>query len=304
MMQREGETVPAIAQATKMGHIFFLSQIDGQPVFPVEERPVPQTDVPGEYTSPTQRFPTTPPPLYSNDIFSTLSNLNGLRCHGQDLGLRYEGAFTPPSLQGSVDYPGPLGGVDWGGVSIDPVRRVLVLTQNHIPMKTQLIPKYKPNGEKTYAYQTFKANGETDYEMTGAPYVAHRVPIVDAIGVPCTGNPAGEMVAINIDNGSIVWRQPFGTVIMGLIHGGPSQGGSLVTAGGLVFIGASTDGMFRAIDIADGKELWHYKLHTSANATPMTYSVDGEQYVVIAAGGHALLKTKEGDEIMAFKIHQ
>lgn len=285
--------ISAVAQATKLGHIFILDQMTGRPIFSVEEKPVPQTDVVGEYTSPTQPFPLKPEPLYKyteEHLFKTPT------CWEAQKGLRYEGIFTPPSIKGSISYPGPIGGTDWGGASIDPDKQILILNQTNMPVITQLIKKEKSFVE---APVTMEAGGISN--LTGAPYAATRKMLSNLVGVPCVGSPAGEIIAIDLKTGDIIWRKPLGSIYK-VLSGAPSAGGSLITSSGLIFIGASWDPHFRIFDIENGEILWTYNLDAPATATPMTYAIDGEQYVVVAAGGHGTMKTKEDDKVIAFKV--
>jgi len=305
--------IPALAQATKAGHIFVLDRRDGKPIFPVEERPVPQSDVAGEHTSPTQPFPVKPAPLYEpyKDLFA-----NGAHGYGCKIpkGARYEGIFTPPSLGGGISFPGPLGGTEWGGASLDPLNQILIVPQNQIPFMVKLVPKAEGH---IPLVPKLGDPAAIDMELEGTPYTSHRTPVPysgffgipgkigGALGIPipCLGAPAGELVAINLADGSVRWRKPLGSMYK-IISGSLNAGGALVTAGGISFYSGGLDGRLHAINTGTGQDLWSYKLPVPAAATPMTYSVDGEQYVVIAAGGHPGLQTSLGDSIVAFKLNQ
>ena len=303
---KDGRAIPAVAQATKMGHLFLLDRGSGRPIHPVEERPVPQTDVPGERTAPTQPFPTFPPPLHPHrlspeDAFGFLPYDRGA-CRELIASLRNEGIFTPPSLGGSVEYPGIAGGANWGSLAFDPSRRLIVLTQNHIgEAKTLIRREDMPPGPlpKRVSLQE------------GTPYLVRSDVLVSPFGVPCVPPPWGSLMAVSLDTGEKVWERPFGMtrdVIpffpIGFDLGMPSMGGPIVTASGLVFIGASMDDYLRAYDVETGEELWRARLPAGGQATPMTYRIgtDSRQYVVIAAGGHSKLGTNLGDSLMAFAL--
>jgi len=305
-VEKDGRTIPAVVQATKMGHLFLLDRENGEPIYRVEERPVPQTDVPGEFTSPTQPFPTFPPPLHPHRLnpesaFGYLPYDRGA-CRRQITSLRNEGIFTPPSLAGSIEYPGTAGGANWGSVAFDPARRLIVLTQNHIAQVKTLIPREDvPPGSRP--------KGTSLQE--GTPYLVHDDVLLSPFGVPCVPLPWGSLMAVSLDTGEKVWERPFGTTRdmipffpIGFDYGMPSMGGPIVTASGLVFIGASMDDYLRAYDVESGEELWRARLPAGGQATPMTYRIaaDSRQYVVIAAGGHSTMGTRLGDSLIAFAL--
>jgi quinoprotein glucose dehydrogenase len=307
---KDGRTIPALAQATKMGHLFLLDRRSGQPIYEVEERPVPQTDVPGEITSPTQPFPTFPQPLHPSgfdpeDAFG-LTPWDRGDCREKVAALRNEGTFTPPSLEGSLRYPGTAGGANWGSVAYDPVRRLLVLNQNRIAQWVRLIPRA---GEK----DAIEKAGPFGLSLQkGTPYLAEQGVLVSPIGVPCSPPPWGTLLAVSLESGEVRWEVPFGTVRdmtpipLPIPFGLPSMGGPIVTASGLVFIGASMDDYLRAYAVESGEELWRARLPAGGQATPMTYrlSEQGRQYVVIAAGGHSTMGTTPGDHLIAFALPQ
>ncbi len=304
---REGREIPVVVQATKLGHVFVLERATGKPVFPVEERPVPASDVPGEVASPTQPFPTLPPPLVPQTLRP--EDAYGLfawdreRCREKLAALRNEGMFTPPSLQGSLHYPSQVGGVNWGSVGIDPRRRIAFFEASNIAFSVRLIPRAEYEREKTGSGGPI---GEFA-QMAGTPYGMVREPVLGPLFLPCTPPPWGFMGAFSLDTGEILWRVPLGTVPdripFALFEQGlPSLSGVLVTAGGLVISGNTTDGYLRAHDAATGAELWRDRLPAAGAANPMTYTVAGRQYVVIAAGGHGKLGTRRGDSVVAYAL--
>ncbi len=308
-VEKGGRAIPAVAQPTKMGHVFLLDRETGEPLFPVEERPVPQTDVPGESTSPTQPFPTFPKPLHphtlSPDQAFGFTPWDRGACRDEIESLRNEGIFTPPSLGGSIQYPGVAGGFNWGSLAHDPERRVLVLNQNYVAQVHKLIPR-----------ETGARPVEADLhmgisEMSGTPYLIDQSVLISPWGVPCIPTPWGELMAVSLESGEKLWSVPFGTTRdmvpffpIGLNFGLPSMGGPMVTKSGLIFIGAAMDAYLRAYSVETGELLWQDRLPAGGQATPMTYRVrpGGRQFVVIAAGGHGTLGTVPGDAIVAYAL--
>jgi quinoprotein glucose dehydrogenase len=307
-IHKDGRNLPAVVVSTKMGHIFVLNRDTGKPIFPVEERPVPQGGAAGEELSPTQPFPTSPPPLYPGHL--TPENAWGVNDANRDWcrqvmkSFRSEGTFTPPSQQGTVIYPGNLGGSHWGGASVDEERGILVTNTNNLPFVVWLIPR------NDYEVKRKESRFGEISPQAGTAFGEKRTSLRSPAGAPCSPPPWGELLAINLATGQIRWRVPLGWM-RGLAEfssykewGSPSLGGSIVTAGGLIFVAASDDGNLRAFDIETGRELWAYQLPAGAQATPMTYQArrDGKQYVVICAGGHPRLGTQLGDYVVAFAL--
>lgn len=309
-LRRNGEAIPALVQATKMGHVFVLHRETGEPLFPVEERAVPASDVPGERAWPTQPFPVRPPPLLPElmtpDSAWGLTPLDRRECREKLEALRYEGIFTPPSLEGTLEYPSMIGGANWGGVAVDTIRRLLVVNLNRFASRVRLIPRAEYDAERRAA----DADGSFTAQE-GTPYGMNRdAGLVGPLGVPCTPPPWGKLVALDIDAGEVRWDVPLGTprdqapVPLPIGWGTPNLGGPIVTASGLVFIGAAMDDYLRAFDVETGEELWKGRLPAGGQATPMTYRLhaEGKQYVVIAAGGHGGLETTLGDYLVAFAL--
>ncbi len=309
-LRRDGVTIPAVVQVTKMGHVFVLHRETGEPLFPIEERPVPASDVPGEHAWPTQPFPVKPPPLLPElmtpDSAWGLTPLDRAKCREKMEVLRYEGIFTPPSLGGTLEYPSMIGGANWGGVAVDSVRRLLVVNLNRFASWVRLVPRE----EYDAARRAEDAEGSFT-PQEGTPYGMNRdAGLVGPLGVPCTPPPWGKLVALDIDAGELRWEVTLGTprdlapVPLSIDWGTPNLGGPIVTASGLVFIGAAMDDYLRAFDIQTGAELWKGRLPAGGQATPMTYRLDpeGKQYVVIAAGGHGGLETTPGDFLVAFAL--
>jgi quinoprotein glucose dehydrogenase len=303
-----GEKVPGLVVATKTGFIFLLNRETGKPLFPVEERAVPQTDVPGEWTAKTQIFPTKPEPLHpitlTRDDVWGLPLVDSADCKKKFDALRYEGVFTPPSAKGTLVYPGIGGGINWGSVSVNPLSNRMIVNLQIAPFTVQLLPQD--------ALKNFNANDLVGTSpQQGTPYIARRGIFWSDGMRPCVPPPWGKIVAVDLNSGSVQWQHSLGN-LDGLAPlgvgkyfdwGTPNTGGSMQTQSGLVFIGATLDKYFRAFSTSTGKELWNYRLPYAGHATPMSYEgSDGKQYVVIAAGGHGALMSEPGDAVVAFTL--
>ncbi|WP_337185896.1 pyrroloquinoline quinone-dependent dehydrogenase [Phenylobacterium sp.] len=301
---------PAVIQATKQGLIFTLDRETGQPIIPVEERPVPQGGALGETLSPTQPFPVAPAALAPSRI--TPDDAYGLTpwdrgaCRKLIAGARAEGLYTPPSTDGTIMYPFTGGGSNWGGIAYDAARGVAYVNTSSALHRITLIPSERVAAER-------KANPGVEISpQTGARYGMRREVLLSPLGLPCNPPPWGTLTAVSLKDGRFLWRVSLGTtrdlapgtqlVMRGV--GTPNVGGPIATAGGLVFIGAAMDDYLRAFDAATGRELWKGRLPAGGQATPMTYVWKGRQYVVIAAGGHAKSGTKRGDQLVAFALPQ
>jgi quinoprotein glucose dehydrogenase len=296
------DKTPAIAITTKMGRVFVLNRLNGKPLFPVEERPVPKSDIPGEDAWPTQPsgISTVPEGLKPSDAWG-LNEEERKWCEDRIKTSRSEGIFTPPSLQGTVVFPGNAGGVNWSGSAFDPQRHLLIMNTNHLAMWVKLIERDKLAG----VYNDRERNrmkGEFA-RQTGAPYGMYRETFLSPIHrVPCTPPPWGTIMAVDLFFGKKAWDVPLGSHIPGQQTGSINFGGPIVTAGGLIFTAASWDGHLRAFEAETGKEIWSYELPAGGQATPMTYSLGGKQYLAIAAGGHGKFGTKQGDYVLAFTL--
>lgn len=300
-LRHDGRDIPAVIVATKTGFVFALERETGKPIFPVEERPVPASDVPGERTSPTQPIPLAPPPLVPQKLGADdawgLLYFDKLACRRRLAGLRSEGLYTPPSLKGMLMFPFSGGGVNWAGGAFEPARGLFVVNTTQLAHVIQLIPRAD--------YAAARA-AEPKVEIgraLGTPYAARRDVLLSPLGIPCNPPPWGSLTAVDMNAGTIKWQVPLGTSSWGgFIHGMPNQGGPMVTASGLIFIAAAMDDRLRAIDVDSGNELWQAELPAGGQATPMTYVAGGRQFVVIAAGGHSKMGTKLGDEVIAFAL--
>lgn len=315
MVHHDGEDVPAVLQATKTGMLFVLRRDDGTPLFPVEERSVPKSDIPDEETSPTQPFTALTPPLSLHHVDPAdawgITDADRADCRAQMSGLRYEGIFTPPSTQGTLVLPSNIGGAHWGGVAVDPVRQIAVVPVNRVAAMVQLIPRERFDH---HAYMDEDERLGRDYEynmMRGTPYVMRRRVLLGHSGLPCTPPPWGTLVAVDLRSGGKLWEVPLGAMtgpvgpdVAAKVRpewGSPNLGGPIVTEGGVVFIAAALDESLHAYDVQTGRELWKGALPESGKATPMSYRLaSGDQYVVIAAGGGDVWG--QGDELVAFVL--
>ena len=293
---------PAVVVNTKMGHVFVLNRLTGAPLLPVEERLVPRSDIPGEDAAPTQPFSTislVPEGISPAGAWGpTPEDLKW--CQDKIKSLRAEGMFTPPSVQGTAVFPGNVGGVNWGSAAYDPSRHIMVANTNRLIASIRLIPRDKYDAE-TQKDQDNRIFGEFG-EQKGAPYGLYRSFLFSPSKAPCNAPPWGTTEAVDLYSGKKLWDVPLGTMIPGQQTGSINLGGPMITAGGLVFTSAAMDLVFRAFDIETGKELWTYQLPAGGQATPMTYTLNGKQFVVIAAGGHGKLGTKQGDYVLAFAL--
>ncbi len=315
-----GQTpVPALVQATKMGHLFFLDRETGVPIFPVEERPVPQGGAEGEVLSRTQPFPTKPAPIHpanfgADDAWG-LTPWDREKCREKIASLRSDGIFTPPTEGGWIQYPSYFGGSNWGSVAIDRERGILIANTSRVASVLRLIPR----AEYDESAQRARDAGEPPpaEPQTGTPYAMKRDFLLSPWGFPCSPPPWGTLVAIDLATGDLRWEVPLGStrdlapLPIGFEWGVPNQGGPIATAGGLIFIAAAMDDYLRAFDSETGELLWKGRLPGGGQATPMTYRLprragddlgSNPQFVVIAAGGHALMGTTLGDSLVAFAL--
>ncbi|HWA31822.1 MAG TPA: pyrroloquinoline quinone-dependent dehydrogenase [Rhizomicrobium sp.] len=305
-----GRTVDAVIQPTKQGLVFTLDRDTGKPIIPVVERKVPQDGAPGEKLSPTEPIPVAPRPLARDtikpgDAFG-LTFWDRGKCRDAIAKAKYEGMYTPPSTQGTIIFPFTGGGTNWGGLAFDSKTDIAYVNTSNAMHLITLIP-----AKEVSRAQDAEPNKEISRQM-GAPYGMRRVTMLSPIGMPCNPPPWGQLHAIDMHTGKVLWDVPLGTTadmvpfseyLLGKT-GTPNVGGPMVTDGGLVFIGAAMDNYLRAFDAKTGKELWRGRLPAGGQATPMTYMWRGRQYVVIAAGGHEKLGTKRGDQVIAFALPQ
>jgi quinoprotein glucose dehydrogenase len=302
-LTHDGEQVPALIQATKTGFLYTLNRETGAPIFPIVEKPVPQDAVPGETPSPTQPYPAAPPalvrqePVTAKDAWG-VAWLDTRACRKQIEADRSGGIFQPPSTKESIQFPGNAGGANWGGVAFDAQRQLAVVNTINLPFLVALVPRQQVDAEM----RDPKYRGWEFGQMTGTPYAMRRRAFLSGLGIPCIKPPWGTLTAVDMVHGTIKWQVPLGeSPVVHLNLGMPNLGGPVVTASGLVFIAASLDDRIRAFDSNTGKVLWQGKLPAGGQATPMTYSIGGRQYLVIAAGGYKDSSTR-GDYVIAYAL--
>lgn len=290
-VNHDGRKIDAVAQLTKTGYVYLFDRATGKPLFDIVDQPVSASDVPGEKAWPTQPIPVKPPPFSAQTL--TEANVTNIGEENRRFVLeqlakvRGGPAFNPPSLEGTVVIPGFHGGANWSGGSFDPMTGILYVNSNNVPNIITLVEASKDSGYR-YQHQGY-------------------VQFLDQEGYPAIEPPWGQLNAIDLNRGEFVWRVPLGKYHELTARGVPQTGtetfgGTIVTSGGLVFIGGTKDEMFHAFDKATGELLWEAKLPAGGYATPGTYMVDGRQFVVIAAGGAGKLKTKAGDAFVAFAL--
>ena len=297
---------PALIASTKTGNIFVLNRLTGKPIVPVTEEPAPQGAAPGDTVSPTQprsALTYAPDKISESDMWGT-DPFSQLACRIEFKKLRYEGQFTPPSVQGTFAFPGNYGVFDWGGVTVDPVRQLLIANPNYLGFVSKLYPR-----------DQIKVEGGSGTEqglqpMKGTPFAVDLHPLMSPLGIPCQSPPWGYMTAVDLRTMKKVWMHKNGTVVdsaplpIPLPLGVPSLAGAMTTGGGVAFMAAALDNVLRAYDERTGKVLWSTRLPAGGQATPMSYVSDknGRQYVVIMAGGHGSLGTKMGDSLEAYAL--
>ncbi|QBR03083.1 glucose/quinate/shikimate family membrane-bound PQQ-dependent dehydrogenase [Paraburkholderia pallida] len=310
---KDGNTVPVVYGPAKTGNLFVLDRRTGALVVPAPEMPVPQGAAPGDRVSPTQPFSELtfrPKNLLTDADMWGATMYDQLVCRVMFHKLRYEGTFTPPSLQGTLVFPGNLGMFEWGGIAIDTDRQIAIANPIALPFVSRLIPRGPGNPIEPEPGAKGSGTESGIQPQYGVPYGVTLNPFLSPFGLPCKQPAWGYMAAIDLKTNEIVWKKRIGTVHdsspipLPFKMGMPMLGGPIVTSGGVAFIGATADNYLRAFDVNTGKEIWRARLPAGGQATPMTYSVDGRQYVVIAAGGHGSFGTKLGDYVIAYALPQ
>lgn len=306
-----GQTLPVVYAPAKTGNLYVLDRRTGTPVVPAPERPVPQGAAPGDHVSPTQPF--------SELTFRPQKKLSGadmwgatmydqLVCRVMFHQLRYEGMYTPPSLQGTLVFPGNLGMFEWGGIAVDTDRQIAIANPIALPFVSRLIPRGPGNPIEPVTGAKGSGTEAGVQPQYGVPYGVTLNPFMSPLGLPCKQPAWGYISAIDLKTNRIVWKKRVGTtrdstpLPLPFKMGMPMLGGPIVTTGGVAFIGATADDYIRAFDVDNGEQLWEDRLPAGGQATPMTYSVNGRQYVVIAAGGHGSFGSKLGDYVIAYAL--
>jgi quinoprotein glucose dehydrogenase len=316
----DGGVRPALIQATKRGEVFVLDRRTGQPIMPVTERPTPQGQVaPGDRLSPTQPFSLALPAFRGatfreKDMWG-VTPIDQMLCRIQFRHSRYEGHMTPSDLDRPALFdPGSAGGVDWGGVSIDVDRGIMVATWMRTADRVEVLSRAQAvkRGFKLNDGQT--PGGDMQRPMLNTPYGAYGTTFLSPLGVPCNAPPWGLIGAVDLSTGKLLWSKPLGTgrdtgplnlpTLLPITIGTPLVGGAITTRGGLIFVGATAERSFRAIDLNTGRELWQARLPGGGNATPITYRSprSGRQFVVIAAGGNKAIKSRLSNKIVAYAL--
>ena len=306
----DGEEIPALLQPTKMGFLFVVNRETGEDIWPIEERPVPGGDgsVEGEVYAPTQPFPTNPAPLLDQsekpNVWALADAVGFGQCSALWEDLRYEGLYTPPTTQGegTMGYPITAGGPQWGGVAFDPESQTAIVNTSHIVQYLKLYSR-----EDYEAADKSSGNESGFAPQEGAPYGIRLEIAQNWLGMPCWEPPFGELVALDMTTGDVKWRRPVGAsqqngFFMPESWGSPTIGGPAVTAGGIIFIGASMDAKVRAYSLESGEQLWSDQLEAPSVSNPAVYEYNGRQYVAFIAGGNTILKDQVGDQIAVYAL--
>ncbi|WP_421952385.1 membrane-bound PQQ-dependent dehydrogenase, glucose/quinate/shikimate family [Pelagibacterium sp.] len=311
----EGGTVPGVVVSSKQGEIYVLNRETGEPLFEPEDREVPQGGVEPEYLSPVQPFSTyhslAAEPIEERDMWG-MTPLDQLWCRIQYRQASYQGIYTPPTTDWYIQYPGYNGGQDWGAMAVDQERGIVIANYNDVPNRLRLVPREEADerGMSTAIYD----DGVGGDPQIGAPY-AIEIDVgwrSDFTKLMCKQPPYGGIRAIDLATGETLWDQPFGSArangpfnipsMLPLTIGTPNNGGPIVTAGGLIFVAATTDNLIHAFDIETGEEVWNDVLPAGGQATPIVYEVEGAQYLAMMAGGHTPMETKLGDHVIAWAL--
>lgn len=305
--REDGETVPALVGPTKQGDIYVLDRRTGDPLLPITEVPAPDGAIPEDFTAPTQPVSALtfkPDRLQGRDMWG-MTPIDQLICRIEFHRYRYEGRYTPPSVEGTLVHPGNFGVFNWGSVAVDPVRQVMFGMPTYLAFTSRLVPRSeiapKGAGEKG-SEQGLNRN-------EGAPYGVYMGPFLSPLGIPCQAPPWGYVAGADLRTGEIAYKRRNGTVYdmtplpLPFEVGVPGIGGPMITAGGVAFLGAAVDNYLRAYDLTTGEQLWRARLPAGGQATPMTYALEnGKQYVVMVAGGHGSVGTKAGDYVLAYTL--
>ncbi|MBY5446836.1 glucose/quinate/shikimate family membrane-bound PQQ-dependent dehydrogenase [Rhizobium leguminosarum] len=307
LTKQDGTVVPALVGPTKQGDIYVLDRRSGEPIIPVKEIPAPGGAVSGDHTSPTQPISDltfSPEPLQEKDMWG-VSLFDQMACRIDFHRYHYEGRYTPPSLKGTIVYPGNFGTFNWGSVAVDPERQIMFGMPTYLAFTSRLVPAadIPPRG------QDEKGSEQGLNRNDGAPYGVFMGPFLGLLKIPCQAPPWGYVAGVDLRTGKIAYMHKNGTVRdmtplpLPFKVGVPGIGGPMLTKGGLAFLGAAVDNYLRAYDVTNGQELWRARLPAGGQATPMTYTTDdNKQYVVMVAGGHGSVGTKPGDYVIAYTL--
>jgi quinoprotein glucose dehydrogenase len=303
-IEKDGKTIPALVETTKQGFLFVLNRETGEPIYPVEERAVPKSDIPGEEAAPTQAYVATPPPTIPDQwpgVFPLADWISLGGCSRRAKKLRYDGRFTPPSLEGTITFPPTTGGTEWGGGTVDPRTGIFVVNSSRVVQIYRLI--------KREDFQQQAQNGESSgyYAQEGAPYGFQLETFLNWAGMPCWNPPYGTIAAYDLKTGKVLWDEPLGEVqkygfYMPKSWGSVTIGAPVITQSGLIFIGASMDSRVRALDLKSGAVLWESLVDAPAVSMPAIYDYKGTEYVTFAVGGNSILLPKVSDQVISFAL--
>ncbi|MGR9462405.1 glucose/quinate/shikimate family membrane-bound PQQ-dependent dehydrogenase [Rhizobium leguminosarum] len=307
LTKQDGTVVPALVGPTKQGDLYVLDRRSGEPIIPIKEIPAPGGAVSGDHTSPTQPISDltfSPEPLQEKDMWG-VSLFDQLACRIDFHRYYYEGRYTPPSLKGTIVYPGNFGTFNWGSVAVDPERQIMFGMPTYLAFTSRLVPAadIPPRG------QDEKGSEQGLNRNDGAPYGVFMGPFLGLLKIPCQAPPWGYVAGVDLRTGKIAYMHKNGTVRdmtplpLPFKVGVPGIGGPMLTKGGVAFLGAAVDNYLRAYDVTNGRELWQARLPAGGQATPMTYETDdNKQYVVMVAGGHGSVGTTPGDYVIAYTL--
>jgi quinoprotein glucose dehydrogenase len=306
-IQKDGQTIPALVQSTKQGFLFVLNRETGAPIYPITETPIPKSDIPDEESPPTEPYVLHPEPTVPAKwpgVFWIADLLSAGQCSRDFANMRYDGRFTPPSLKGSLEYPGTTGGVEWGGGAVDPVNQLYVVNSSYTAQIYKLLTRDEYNKSTAHKNQV---QTRDYFEQKGTPYGVYVHNFFNWLGMACWAPPYGSISAYDLTTGNLVWKKPFGEVqywgfYMPKSWGSVTIGAPIITKSGLIFIGGSMDSRVRAIDLKTGNELWAAQVDAPSVALPSTYTYKGKQYVVFTAGGNVLLTPHISDQVVAFAL--
>jgi quinoprotein glucose dehydrogenase len=306
-IERDGETIPALVQATKQGFLFVLDRRTGEPLFPIEERSTPPSTAQGEVAAPTQPFAMTPAPvggaLELPEVWTLADIVSFGQCSRDREKYLYQGIYTPPSEQGTLFFPGTAGATNWGGVSVDPRNAILYVNASRIVQLIRLIPR----AEYEQIDAAVSGNEEGYYPQEGSPYGIYLTDWSNWAGMPCWAPPFGTFSAYDLATGELLYEKPFGRAQLDGFYGlaswgSPTLGGPVATAGGVVFIGASVDSRVRVLNAATGEELWSDLVDAPAVSIPAVFTHEGVDYAVFAVGGNSILKPEVSDQVVAYRL--
>lgn len=304
--KEDGTVVPALVGPTKQGDIYVLDRRTGEPIIPVNEVPAPAGAIAEDFTAPTQPVSDLtfmPAPLTEKDMWG-VTMFDQLACRIDFHELKYEGRYTPPSIEGTLVYPGNFGVFNWGSVAVDPERQIMFGMPTYLAFTSRLVPRDQIPPKE----QDEKGSEQGLNRNDGAPYGVYMGPFLGPLSIPCQAPPWGYVAGADLRTGKIAYKLKNGTIRdmaplpLPLKVGVPGIGGPIITKGGLAFLGAAVDDYLRAYDVTTGAQLWEARLPAGGQSTPMTYTVGDKQYVLIVAGGHGSVGTKPGDYVIAYTL--